>query len=153
MGLDKGDGGDIFAVEGARSVTVNGVDIATSGGRGMSLDILNDNGIVSQSRFDTYGDDNARTALANALAGVADNQYWVLTSFDAIGTNATLDAQMASMGSILHINDENEYSVFKEGAYRSTYAAVGRGQKLIKEDGSAQGDTVYKRKAVIDIKL
>lgn len=154
MGLDKGDGGDIFAIEGSRSASVNGNEINPVGGRGMSLDVLDANGnVLSQSRFDTYGDDNARTALANALAGVADNQYWILTSFDAIRTNATLDAQMASMGSILHINDENEYSVFKNGAYRSTYAAVGRGQKLIKEDGSAHGDTVYKRKAVIDLKL
>ena len=154
MGLDKGDGGDIFAIEGSRSASVNGNEINPVGGRGMSLDVLDANGnVLSQSRFDTYGDDNARTNLANALAGVGADQYWILTSFDAIRTNAALDAQMASMGSILHINDENEYSVFKEGAYRSTYAAVGRGQKLIKEDGSAQGDRVYKRKAVIDLKL
>lgn len=46
-----------------------------------------------------------------------------------------------------------EYSVYNNGSYRSTYAAVGRGQQLIKEDGSAQTDTVYKRKGVIDLRV
>ena len=39
------------------------------------------------------------------------------------------------------------------GYYRSTYAAVGYGQNLIKEDGAKYDDQVYKRKAVIDLKL
>ena len=48
---------------------------------------------------------------------------------------------------------ELEYSVYKNGSYRSPYAAVGRGQQIIKEDGSAQVDTVYKRKGVIDLRV
>ena len=39
------------------------------------------------------------------------------------------------------------------GYYRSTYAAVGLGNKILKEDGSRYDDSVYKRKAVIDLKL
>ena len=46
-----------------------------------------------------------------------------------------------------------EYSVYRDGSYRSPYAAVGRGQQIIKEDGSAQVDTVYKRKGVIDLRV
>lgn len=48
---------------------------------------------------------------------------------------------------------ELEYSVYKNGSYRSPYAAVGRGQQIIKEDGSAQVDTIYKRKGVIDLRV
>ena len=48
---------------------------------------------------------------------------------------------------------ELEYSVYKNGSYRSPYAAVGRGQQIIKEDGSAQVDAVYKRKGVIDLRV
>ena len=85
VSLDKGDSGDIFACEGSRLVEVNGTNINTTSGRGLSLDILDANGgVVSQSKFDTYGDDNARTSLANTLAGIPEDQYWILTSFDAI---------------------------------------------------------------------
>ena len=57
------------------------------------------------------------------------------------------------MGSVLHVNDGNEHSVFAGGGVRHTYAAVGRGQTLIKEDGSNALDNVYKRKGVIDIRI
>jgi len=46
-----------------------------------------------------------------------------------------------------------EYSLYKGGSYRSPYAAIGRGQQIIKEDGSAQIDNVYKRKGVIDLRV
>jgi hypothetical protein len=155
MGIDKGDGGDKFAVEGSRVLEINGTRVYEASGRGLRLTVINelDNSVVLDQLFDTYGSDPARTDLANALASIGSDQLWVLTSFDAINPNAALDSQMASMGSILLVNDGNEYSVYKNGGYRSTYAAVGRGQKLIKEDGATQGDTVYKRKAVIDLKL
>ena len=84
---------------------------------------------------------------------MTDNDIWVLTSYDAIRSNADLDAQMKSMGSVMHVNDGNMYSVFAGGGVRHPYAAVGRGQKLIKEDGSNAVDTVYKRKGVIDIRI
>ena len=147
--------GDVFAIEGSRVVRINGIDAGVPGGRGMALTVIEESSgtVLSQEVFDIYSVDARRTDLANALAAIGPEQLWVLTSFDAINPNAALDAQMASMGSILLVNDGNEYSVFKNGGYRSTYAAVGRGQKLIKEDGSTQGETVYKRKGVIDLKV
>ena len=57
------------------------------------------------------------------------------------------------MGSIMLVEDGNEYSVYSGGGVIHPYAAVGRGQNLIKEDGSNAMDAVYKRKGVIDIRI
>ena len=57
------------------------------------------------------------------------------------------------MGSALHIADGSEHSVFSGGGVRHTYAAVGRGQTLIREDGANALDNVYKRKGVIDTRI
>ena len=160
VSLDKGDGGDIFACEGSRVLKVNDTQIYAAGGRGLRLTVLDPAGNVVEDAagprggvYDTYGDDSHRTMLAERLSQMTDNDIWVLTSYDAIRSNADLDAQMKSMGSVMHVNDGNMYSVFAGGGVRHPYAAVGRGQKLIKEDGSNAVDTVYKRKGVIDIRI
>ena len=160
VSLDKGDGGDIFACEGSRILEVNGNQIYATGGRGLRLTVLDANGNITEDAagprggvYDTYGDDSHRTLLANRLSEMTDNDIWVLTSYEAINPNSTLDAQMKSMGSVLHVNDGNEHSVFTGGGVRHPYAAVGRGQTLIKEDGSNALDNVYKRKGVIDIRM
>ena len=57
------------------------------------------------------------------------------------------------MKSRLLVNNGSIYSVYTGGGVRHPYAAVGRGQRVIKEDGSNQLDTVYKRKGVIDIRI
>lgn len=155
-GIDKGDGGDRFAVEGPRVLTVNGNNIYEQwGGRGLRLTILDEAtvSVVFDQVYDTYGDDAATSALADKLSKITSSQIWVLTSFDAINPNATLDARMRLMGSRLLVNDGSIHSVYTGGGVRHTYAAVGRGQKVIKEDGANHNDTVYKRKGVIDIRI
>jgi hypothetical protein len=57
------------------------------------------------------------------------------------------------MKSRLLVNNGSIHSVYTGGGVRHPYAAVGRGQRIIKEDGSNQLDTVYKRKGVIDIRI
>ena len=157
MGLDKGDGGDIFAVEGSRVLKVNGTTVSTPNARGLTLVVIDEatGNIDSNTNYDVHGSVSARDSLGVALSNIGSNKLWTLTSFDAIGSSSSpiLEAQMASMGSVLLLDDEGEYSVYKNNSYRSTYAAVGRGQQIIKEDGSAQLDTVYKRKAVIDLRV
>jgi hypothetical protein len=160
VSLNKGDGGDIFACEGNRVLEVNGNQIYNTSGRGLRLTVLDPNGNITEDAagprggvYDTYGDDSHRTMLAERLSQMTDNDIWILTSYDAINPNSTLDAQMKSMGSVMHVNDGNIYSVFNGGGVRHPYAAVGRGQKLIKEDGANAVDNVYKRKGVIDLKL
>jgi hypothetical protein len=152
---DKGDGTDKFACEGSRVVRINGTDIGVPGGRGLVLSHINalSGDVISQNRYDTYGVDADRTALANALATMTDDDVWILTSYDAINPNTTLDNQMKAMGSVLLVNDGGMYSVYTGGGVRHPYAAVGRGQRLIKEDGSNANDTYYKRKGVIDIRI
>jgi hypothetical protein len=155
-GLDKGDGGDKFAVEGNRALYINDSEIYNySGGRGLRLTIIDEAtiSVLYDSVFDVYGDDSSRTALATKLASITSEKIWVLTSFDAINPNTELDNQMRRMGSRLLVNDNSFYSVYTGGGVRHTYAAVGRGQRVIKEDGSNQLDTVYKRKGVIDIRI
>lgn len=160
VSLDKGDGGDIFACEGNRVVEVNGTNLNVSNSRGLRLTVLDPDGNVTEDGagpygggYDTYGLDVHRTMLAERLSQMTDNDIWILTSYDAIRSNADLDAQMKSMGSIMHVEDGNMYSVFTGGGVRHPYAAVGRGQTLIKEDGSNALDNVYKRKGVIDIRI
>lgn len=155
MAIDKGDGGDKFAIEGSRVVRINGTDIGVPGGRGLVLSHINalNGDVISQNRYDTYGLDADRIALAGALAGMTDDDVWILTSYDAISnTNGgtALHTQLVNMGSVMWNSAESNYYV---GYYRSPYAAVGRGQRLIKEDGGWYADTIYKRKGVIDLRI
>jgi len=159
--LDKGDGGDIFAVEGNRKLSVNGTTIYNTSGRGLRLTVINsetgeiiaDGDGPRGGQYDTYGDDTHRTLLAERLATMTDSEIWVLTSYDAVNPNTDLDNQMRRMGSVLHVNDGGEYSIFTGGGVRHPYAAVGRGQKLIKEDGANANDAKYKRKGTIDLRV
>lgn len=157
MGLDSGNGTDKFAVEGSRVLKVNGTTIYTPNARGLTLVVIDEatGNIDSNTNYDVHGSVSARDSLGVALSNIGSNKLWTLTSFDAIGSSSSpiLEAQMASMGSVLLLDDDGEYSVYKNNSYRSTYAAVGRGQQIIKEDGSSQLDTVYKRKAVIDLRV
>ena len=144
---------DIFAVHGNRVLEINGEQVYSAGGRGLRLTTFGTDGkVTSDILYDTYGDAIARDKLAQDLSNF-QNIYWTLTSYDAIsnangGTN--LHAQLTAMGSKMwDVNDPLYYV----GYYRSTYAAVGYGQNLIKEDGAKYDDQVYKRKAVIDLKL
>jgi len=156
VGLDIGNGTDRFAVYGPRVLQLNGTTIYNQeGGRGLRLTIIDEASVsvVFDQVYDTYGDDSATTALANKLATITSSQVWVMTSFDAINPNSALDAQMRAMKSRLLVNDGSLYSVYTGGGIRHTYAAVGRGQRVIKEDGANANDTVYKRKGVIDIRI
>lgn len=153
--IDSGNGTDVFAVEGNRELYINDTLIYSSAGRGLRLTIIDENtsSVLSDTTYDTYGVDADRTNLANALAGIPDDNLWVLTSYDAINPNTTLDNQMRSMGSVMLVNDGGLYSVYTGGGVRHPYAAVGRGQTLIKEDGANANDNVYKRKGVIDLRV
>ena len=145
---------DRFRVEGPRVLTVNGTNIYTqSGGRGLRLTVFEESSPTSPIHdqvYDTYGVDFERTDLANQLSLINDNQIWVLTSFDAIISNDILDGQMRAMGSEIGWQNGTQWSVYGSGA-RATYVAVGRGQRIIKEDGSAASEPIFKRKGVIDL--
>jgi hypothetical protein len=153
---------DIFSIEGSRVLEVNGTSISPASGRGLTLVVLNSSGsVVSNTVYDVHGSGTASDSLATALAGVSSGNYWVLMSFDAIGSESThnnspnLRNQLISMGSRMwNPNEGNLYLwSFSSGDVRNPYAAVGKGNNLIKEDGSSASDTVYKRKGVIQTRI
>ncbi len=70
-------------------VQVNDVEIVNTENRGHTMVVLNPNGAtVSITNYDTYGDINAVTALANALNGVASGNRVVLVTYDASAFDA-----------------------------------------------------------------
>jgi hypothetical protein len=113
---------------GNRSIKVNGKEYA-SNTRGLMLSIFNKNmEHLSSSHYDVYGADADRTNLANALNAIKEEESWAIASYDAIGFNANLLNQMNKMGSKI----VNSLS----GNARHTYAAWGKGQQILWEDGS-----------------
>lgn len=144
---------DRFRIEGARELEINGTNIYTDAGRGLRLTVFEESNPlapVHDQTYDTYGVDSQRTDLAVQLSQITDNQFWVLTSYDAIISNDILDGQMRAMGSEIGWQNGTQWSVYGNGV-RATYAAVGRGQRIIKEDGSSASEAVFKRKGVIDL--
>lgn len=145
---------DIFSCHGNRILEINGTRIYDTGGRGLRFTKFTNKGaIISDTQYDTYGDPGARTNLSNALANCGEEEYWTLTSYDAISNangGTDLHTQLTNMGSMMWDVNKPLYYV---GYYRSSYAAVGKGTKIIKEDGGWYADNQYKRKGVIDLKL
>jgi hypothetical protein len=155
-------GTDIFAVEGNRYVKINDTVHLDSTGRGLALTVINSSGgLVSNTTYDVHGSGAACNSLATALASVSSSNYWILTSFDAIGneaihnSNPNLRNWLIAAGSDMW--DPNNLN----GAYlwsdvnqvRNPYAAIGKGTQLIKEDGSNAADSTYKRKGVIQVRV
>jgi hypothetical protein len=70
-------------------IQVNDVEIVNTALRGHTMVVLSPSGAtVSIANYDTYGDPNAVTALANALNGVASGNRVVLVVYDASAFNA-----------------------------------------------------------------
>jgi hypothetical protein len=152
---------DVFAVEGNRYVEVNGINLNAAAGRGLALTVFNAFGVVTLNEvYDTHGSGAKITELGVTLSNLTSGDYWVLTSFDAIGTESTHDnapslrSLLASMGSRLWNKKDPLYLWSLAGTEtRNTYTAVGKGQNLIKEDGINGQDPTYKRKAVIQTRI
>ncbi len=71
-------------------IQVNDAEIVNTAQRGHTMAVLASNGsTVSITNYDTYGDPNAVTALANALNGVTSGNRVVLVVYDASALNAT----------------------------------------------------------------
>lgn len=160
VGVPRTDNGqDVFSTEGNRKLVVDETEVYNeSSNRGIRLTILNDSGmdgllVEFQGNYDVYGNDADRTSLATKLSGINSSKVWILTSFDAIGINTTLNTQMTNMGSQLFRTEGEADSIIVGTASRSTYSAVGKGQTLIKEDGSKSNDSLYRRKACVDVRV
>lgn len=106
-----------------RYIKINGVDKAIKNQRGIALMIF-DNNFKSKINFigyyDTYGSDAATTQLAKKLATVKESEMFVMSSYDAIGTNATLNKTMSTLKS-------QAWHKVKSN-WRYPYAAIGTGK-------------------------
>lgn len=116
---------------GPRQLYVNGVaKYDQSGGRGLRLSVFDYNMTSTfDLTYDVYGDDAARTSLATKLNEVmaTPNVLFVLTSWDAIGTNANLTTAMTNARS-------TEFIRYVTGSGRFPYAAFGSSKHgIVKE--------------------
>lgn len=83
-----------------RLVNLNGSEILNSGARGLTLTIINrsDLSVVSSTNYDVYGNDANCNLLASALNALNVDKIVVLTSFDAISINGTLNLALQRCG-------------------------------------------------------
>lgn len=127
---------------GNRVLKIDNNTIYNSGGRGLRLTIFDRSfNVITDTTYDVYGDDAQRTNLANQLLQIDKENYWQLTSFDQVNTNANLTNQFSVLGSTIW-----------PLIHRSPYQAFGKGKKIIYEDGALQ-NAVYKTKAVLNFKV
>jgi hypothetical protein len=71
-------------------IRINNVEIVNTAQRGHTMAVLSPTGsTVSITRYDTYGDSNAATSMANALNAVSAGNIVVLVVYDASSLNAT----------------------------------------------------------------
>lgn len=116
---------------GPRQLYVNGVaKYDATGGRGLRLSVFDYNmSATFDLTYDVYGDDAAKTALATKLNEImaTPNVLFVLTSWDAIGTNANLTTAMTNARS-------TEFIRYVNGSGRFPYAAFGSSKHgIVKE--------------------
>ena len=100
-----------------RSVILGGTQIVNSGSRGLTLVVINRSNlsVVSNTNYDVYSSDTNCNALASALNALGSDKIVVLTSFDAISINGTLNTALQRCGgSNLTINNS-----------RSPYVLIG----------------------------
>jgi hypothetical protein len=135
-------------IGGNRIIRIDGVDTFVGAGRGLMLNIFDATLTqVFSNVYDVYIPGTYRNDLATKLATIRENQYWCLTSFDAIGNSSALNTQMVNMGcrifnNVIGIATDENYGT------RASYACWGKGQRIVYEDGSAY-DSIDRRKACI----
>lgn len=95
--------------------------------------------ILSKKTFDVYGNTNTRYDLGNSLKYGTGYNFFIITSYDAIGTNQHLDDCMSDVGAnfwfvINRVFDYNGIVVDfnnANGSHRTPYAAFGTSENGI----------------------
>lgn len=83
-----------------RKVVLNGVVVNESSARGLTLTVIaRDTFVVnSTTNYDVYGSDTSCNTLATALNALGSDKIVILTSYDAIRINATLNTAIQRCG-------------------------------------------------------
>lgn len=86
----------------ARLVNLNGIEIVNSAARGITLTVINRSNlsIASNTNYDVYSNDTNCNSLASALNALNSDKIVVLTSYDAILINGTLNAALQRCGGV-----------------------------------------------------
>lgn len=100
-----------------RIVSLNGSTIVDNGARGFTVTVINRNTLahISSTNYDVYGNDAACNSMASALNMLASDKIVVITSYDAIRINSTLNTALQRCGG-------NNWTVYDD---RAPYALVG----------------------------
>lgn len=102
-----------------RMLTINDVEIYNTSGRGMRLTVYDTSmNLQSDTVYDLHGIDADRTALADVLNALPDDRIFIMTSYDSIHSNSTLETAMNNLGT------QQWYKVVADG-FRMPYACVG----------------------------
>jgi len=114
----------------SRYIKINNVVKSIKNRRGIALMILDKNfnsTIKSLGYYDIYQSDTARTQLANKLASLDELDIFIMVSYDAIGTNKSLNIQMDKL------NSQAWHKIKRN--WRYPYTAIGTGKfGIISED-------------------
>ncbi|MGL5919646.1 MAG: interleukin-like EMT inducer domain-containing protein, partial [Bacteroidales bacterium] len=116
-------------------IVYNGTDHAKR--RGMNLAIFDTNmNVVFMATYDIYGDTNAVGSLSNKMREITTSQIGVLSTYDAIKSNQTLDDTFKYFGSASWPGTS-----YLSSYPRTSYAAVicGRKKSIIAEKCSGYG--------------
>lgn len=83
-----------------RKVVLNGKVVSESGSRGLSLTVIARDTLVvnSTTNYDVYGSDTNCNTLATTLNALGSDKIVILTSYDAIRINATLNTAIQRCG-------------------------------------------------------
>ena len=144
----------------APQVLVDGVNFVDGYGRGITLIIINKNGLtkVSRTTYDTYGNATASNNLAAALDAMTNAQIGVMVSYDAIENQITdtLRTSLRKLGLYKFAgspagsrrpyaaifttstsgNNKNVVEVYQSNSGSATYATI---YTRLFADGSNQG--------------
>jgi len=84
-----------------RLLKINGTTMYDTSGRGLRLTVVYKDTLVVHydTTFDTYGDNNAREALATALNAATNDDIVILSSYDAVGWSENLINALIRCGS------------------------------------------------------
>lgn len=153
----KGTQGNSTTTGDARVVNYNfesQLETSTSHGKLRGLNFIVFNQDMSReyiATFDVYGQDSACTALATRIESLTDTQIAVISSYDAIKSNQSLDDAMTSVRSVSWPG--RTFFVENVNHARSSYSAIICGKKKAIVAEKFVGNGVPKPDAVIELPI
>lgn len=109
----------------APAITVNGTSNLSTYGRGVTVVVWDTSmAVLSTTVYDIYAYDSEQTRLATDLNALSGNKIFAIVSYDAINTNANLNAAMTTKRSQLW---NTKYVALRNltGGVRYPYACIG----------------------------